>query len=54
MEESSMGRVASRILSRWTLLLIVTVAVIWGIHSRLDRVGVERVTVVPSTSYVVR
>jgi hypothetical protein len=52
MEETYMGRAFSALISRWTLLLVVTFGVLLGIHHRLDQIGqsATHVAIVPSTS----
>jgi hypothetical protein len=55
METSWMGRCLSGILSRWTVLALMTIATLWGIHHRLTDLDhtahtADHVAVIPSTS----
>jgi hypothetical protein len=55
MEDTLTGRCLSRIISRWTVVVLMTVGVLWGIHHRLT--DLERmartpahIAVIPSTT----
>jgi hypothetical protein len=56
METSFAGRCISRLLSRWTVIVVMTLVTLWGIHQRIATLEhgtthtINHIAVIPSAS----